>query len=39
MWRDLRSNKERVEGTFFIIVTYPHVHHYAAGCLKWRGWY
>jgi hypothetical protein len=39
LWEDLQRNEKRVEGTFFIIVTYPHVHHYAAGRLKWKGWY
>lgn len=37
-WRVLKD-KERVECTFSIIVTYPHVHHYSVGYLKWEGWY
>ncbi len=36
---DLPNDKERVEGTFSLIVTYPHVHHYAVGYLKWKGMY
>ncbi len=44
-WRDSKGlwgvspDEERVEGTFTLIVTYPHVHHYAIGYLKWKGWY
>ena len=36
---DLPNDKERSEGTFSLIVTYPHVHHYAVGYLKWKGTY
>ena len=33
------SAESRVRGTFTLYVTYPHVHHYAVGKLKWTGWY
>ena len=44
-WRDSKRlwgdfiDKERIEGVFTMTITYPHVHHYAVGYLKWKGWY
>ena len=44
-WRDFitawspSNDRERVEGTFTLTITYPHVHHYAVGYLRWKGWY
>ena len=38
LWGDFKG-KERVECTFSVIVTYPHVHYYSVGGLKWKGWY
>ena len=33
------KNKERVECTFSVTVTYPHIYYYSVGRLKWKGWY
>lgn len=38
LWGDFKD-EERVECTFSVIVTYPHIHYYSVGRLKWDGWY